>query len=89
MLFFLFRLDRIYYSFMIMQSFFVFSSFLDNYEKLAREVFPDEETLLDISFKMLVPEVQNATPIFWKILRHAVYTPVQEARNTLKDPDPV
>ena len=48
-----------------------------------------EETLLDISFKTLVPEVQNAAPIFWKILRHAAYTPVQEARNTLKYPDPV
>ena len=31
---------------MIMQSFFVFSSFLDNYEKLAREVFPDVGNLL-------------------------------------------
>ena len=48
-----------------------------------------EDTLLDISFETLVPEVQNAAPIFWKILRHAAYTLVQEARNTLKDPDPV
>ena len=48
-----------------------------------------EETLLDISFKTLVPDVREAAPIFWKILRHAAYTPVQEARNTSKDPDPV
>jgi hypothetical protein len=45
-----------------------------------------EETLLDISFEALVPKVQEAAPIFWKILRHAAYTPAQEARNTTKDP---
>ena len=28
---------------MIMQSFFFFSSFFDNYKKLAREVFPDQQ----------------------------------------------
>jgi hypothetical protein len=48
-----------------------------------------EETLLDISFKQLVPDVREAAPILWKILRHAAYTPAQEARNTLKDPDAV
>jgi hypothetical protein len=48
-----------------------------------------EETLLDISFKQLVPDVREAAPIFWKILPHAAYTPAQEARNTLKDPDAV
>jgi hypothetical protein len=49
-----------------------------------------EETLLDITFETLVPKVQEAAPILWKFLRHAAYTPVQEARNkTKKDPDPV
>ena len=38
-----------------------------------------EETLLDISFKTLVPDVREAVLIFWKLLWHAAHTPVQEA----------
>lgn len=48
-----------------------------------------EEALLSIHWKDLISEVQEAAPITWKLFRHAAYTPRQDVRNTLKNPDSV
>jgi hypothetical protein len=48
-----------------------------------------EEALLSIRWKALVSDVQETAPAMWKLFRHAAYTPLQDARNTIKNPDSV
>ena len=48
-----------------------------------------EEVLLSISWKEMIPEVKSIAPTLWKLFRYTLYTPRQEERNQLKDPDVV
>ena len=48
-----------------------------------------EETLLDISWHKLIPEVKAGAPTLWKVFHHAAQTPKQALRNQMKDPDAV
>ena len=48
-----------------------------------------EEVLLSISWKEMVSEVKSKAPTLWKLFRYTLYTPMQEQRNKIKDPDAV
>jgi len=48
-----------------------------------------EETLLSIHWKELISDVQEMALTTWRIFRHTAYTPLQDSRNTIKDPDSV
>ena len=48
-----------------------------------------EEGLLSLEWRKLVADVQVAAPTTWSILRSVATTPLQEKRNTSKNPDSV
>ncbi|KAF7800317.1 hypothetical protein EIP86_011567 [Pleurotus ostreatoroseus] len=50
---------------------------------------PDEVKAANIMFDIedMIDTVKVAAPTFWTILRSAFYTPAQDERNVLKDPD--
>jgi hypothetical protein len=48
-----------------------------------------KEVLLAISWKEMIPEVKSKAPTLWKLFRYSLYTPMQEKRNKMKDPDAV
>jgi hypothetical protein len=48
-----------------------------------------EAALLDIKLQDMIDEVSTTAPVLWKTLRHVAYTPLQDIRNTMKNPDPV
>jgi hypothetical protein len=48
-----------------------------------------EEVLLSISWTVMIPEVQTEALTLWRLFRHTLYTPLQDQRNTMKDPDAV
>jgi len=48
-----------------------------------------EEALLAISWKAMILEVKSNAPTLWKLFRYALFTPRQEQRNKIKDPDVV
>jgi hypothetical protein len=48
-----------------------------------------EEVLLSIRWKAHVSDIQETAPTMWKLFRHAAYTPLQDSRNTIKNPDSV
>ena len=46
-----------------------------------------EAALLDIKLQDMIDEVSTTAPMLWKTLRHVAYTPLQDFRNTMKNPD--
>ncbi|KAF8222270.1 hypothetical protein L208DRAFT_1524744 [Tricholoma matsutake] len=46
-----------------------------------------EEVLLAISWKEMILEIKSLAPTLWKLFRYTLYTPMQEERNKMKDPD--
>jgi hypothetical protein len=48
-----------------------------------------EEALLAISWKEMIPEVKSKAPTLSRLFCYTLYTPTQEERNKLKDPDVV
>jgi hypothetical protein len=55
--------------------------------------FPEEEfseeALLSINCDEVCSQVQESAPILWRLLRHTAYTPRQDQRNKIKNPDMV
>ena len=48
-----------------------------------------QEKLTEIDFADMISEVSKTAPTLWKVLRNAAYTPRQEKKNVLKNPDMV
>jgi len=48
-----------------------------------------EESLLSIQWQDMIDKVKVKAPTVWYLLRHCAYTPNQEKRNKIKNPDPV
>ncbi|KAJ7440734.1 hypothetical protein FB451DRAFT_1058621 [Mycena latifolia] len=48
-----------------------------------------EEHLTSFDFDSFKSKVRMGNPTLWEVIRHAAYSPLQESRNTHKDPDMV